>query len=99
MSARFAFRAALWRHPGDAAWQFVTLPKDTSEQVRALSHGMRNAFGSLRVVARIGATQCRTSLFADAKAGAFLLPVKADVRRSEKISTGDKLDVSVEIDL
>lgn len=99
MSARFAFRAKLRRYAGDAAWHFVTLPVETSAEVRVLSSGMRNAFGALRVIARIGATQWRTSVFADTKAGAFLLPIKADVRRKEKIGVGDEIEVSVEIDL
>lgn len=100
MSARFQFSAKLWRHQSDTgAWHFVTLPQDVSTQMRAISEGLRNAFGSLRVIAAIGKTQWRTSVFADAKAGAFLLPVKADVRRAEGIGHGDEVEVSVEIDL
>ncbi len=100
MSARFQFEAKLWRHQSEgAAWHFVTLPGDVSARMRTLSQGLRNAFGSLRVIATIGKTQWRTSVFADAKAGAFLLPVKAEVRRAEKIGHGDDVRVSVEIDL
>lgn len=99
MSARFQFNAKLWRYQGNAAWHFVTLPKDISEQTRSLTQGLRNAFGSLRVIATIGKTEWRTSVFADTKAGAFLLPVKAEVRKREKVGHGDTLCVSVEIDL
>jgi hypothetical protein len=99
MSARFQFETKLWRYQGNAAWHFVTLPKDISEQMRALSQGMRNAFGSLRVIVTIGESTWRTSVFADTKAGAFVLPVKAEVRKKEKISHGDEVRVSVEIDL
>jgi hypothetical protein len=99
MSARFAFTAKLWRHSGKAAWHFVTLPKDVSAQMRALTQGLRNAFGSLRVIASIGDATWRTSVFADAKAGAFLLPVKAEVRRKARIGHGDEVKVTVEIDL
>jgi hypothetical protein len=99
MSARFTFRTKLWRYQGAAAWHFVTLPKDVSAQIRALSQGLRNAFGSLRVIATIGKTAWRTSVFTDTKAGAFLLPVKAEVRRKEKLSADDAIDVCVEIDL
>ncbi len=98
MSARFQFRAQLWRHQGKAAWYFVTLPKDVSHRMRALSQGLRNAFGSLRVIASIGKSTWRTSVFADTKADTFLLPVKAEVRKREKIAHGDEVDVSVEID-
>ncbi|MEQ1617326.1 MAG: DUF1905 domain-containing protein [Terricaulis sp.] len=100
MSARFQFRAKVWRHQSDTgAWHFATLPGDVSAQMRALSQGLRNAFGSLRVIATIGKTQWRTSVFADTKAGVFLLPVKADVRRAERIDHGDEVNISVEIDL
>jgi hypothetical protein len=99
VSARFAFRAKLWRYSGEAAWHFVTVPTDITENMRAMSQGLRNAFGSLRVIARIGDTEWRTSVFADTNAGAFLLPVKAAVRKKEKIAHGDDADVVLEIDL
>jgi hypothetical protein len=99
VSARFKFRAKLWRYAGEAAWHFITVPKDISENMRAMSQGLRNAFGSLRVIAKIGKTEWRTSVFADTKAGAFLLPVKAEVRKKEKLAHGDEADVALEIDL
>lgn len=100
MSARFGFSARLRRYPGDgAAWHFVTLPKNVSAQMRALSVGLRNAFGTLRVIATIGASSWRTSVFFDTKADAFLLPVKAEIRRREGIGDGDTIKVTLEIDL
>lgn len=99
MSAQFKFATKLWRHSGEAAWHFVTLPKTTANELRVLTTGMRNAFGTVRVIATIGNTTWRTSVFADSKAGSFLLPVKADVRKREKISHGDSVDITLEIDL
>ena len=100
MSARFAFTAKIWRYPGEAAaWHLVTVPKLKSKQMRTLSQGLRNAFGSLRVIATIGKTSWRTSVFADTKARAFLLPVKAEVRKKEKIGHGDTVEVTLEIEL
>ena len=99
MSAQFRFKDKLWRYSGEAAWHFVTLPKTIAGELRALTTGMRNAFGTVRVIATIGKTTWRTSVFADTKAGSFLLPVKADVRKCEKISHGDSVNVTLEIDL
>ncbi|MBY0564845.1 MAG: DUF1905 domain-containing protein [Hyphomonadaceae bacterium] len=99
MSARLTFKAKLWRHSGDGAWYFVTLPVSTAQDLRALTRGLRNAFGSLRVIATIGATTWRTALFADSKAASFLLPVKAEVRRRERIGHDDVVDANLEIDL
>jgi hypothetical protein len=94
---RQAFEADLWRAPGKAAWCFVTLPEDVATRVRTLTQGLRNPFGSLRVVARIGQTEWATSLFADTKTNSYLMPVKADVRRQEGLSAGDKVRVEVAI--
>jgi hypothetical protein len=98
VSARYDFSAELWRHTGTAAWHFVTLPKDVSMRIRKLTGGSLN-FGSLRVTARIGKTSWRTSVFYDTKAGSFLLPVKAEVRRKEGVSSGDRMKVGVELEL
>lgn len=99
MSARFHFQAKLWRYSGEAAWHFITVPKETSAHIRALTKGLSSAFGSLRVIASIGEQSWRTSLFPDSKLGAFLLPVKADVRRKQNIGHGDEVAVTLEIDL
>lgn len=94
---RQEFEAVLWRAPGKAAWCFLTLPEEMAARVRSLTQGLRSPFGSLRVVARIGSTEWKTSLFADTKANSYLLPVKADVRRQERLAAGDKVRVEVEI--
>lgn len=99
MSLRYDFSAKLWRAPGGAAWHFVTLPVDLSGQIRAMTGSMLNAFGSLRVTAQIGAATWKTSLFVDSKANAFVLPVKAEIRRKAGIVAGDDVEVAVEIDL
>lgn len=80
------FRAKVWTQESTGAWHFVTLPASLSKRIRTLTTGRLKPFGSLRVKARAGLTTWETSLFADAKRSAFLLPVKADVRRKEKLA-------------
>lgn len=96
---RYEFKAELWRYNGAAGWHFVTLPVDLSQRIRAIASGLVNSFGSLRVLAHIGATSWKTSVFFDRKANAFLLPVKAEVRRKTGVSAGDELELAVEIEL
>jgi|CXWL01.1.fsa_nt_gi hypothetical protein len=97
VSWRQEFEAVLWRAPGKAAWCFLTLPEETSARIRTLTRGLRNPFGSLRVSARIGRTEWKTSLFADTKANAYLLPVKADVRKQERLAAGDLVAVEITV--
>ena len=93
------FRATVWTQESTGAWHFVTLPAELSHRIRTLTTGLRKPFGSFRVKARTGLTSWETSLFMDQKRNAFLLPVKADVRRKEKIKPGDTIEVSVILEL
>jgi hypothetical protein len=89
------FRAKVWTQESTGAWHFVTLPADLSKRIRVLTTGLRKPFGSFHVKARTGLSAWETSLFMDQKRNAFLLPVKADVRRKEKIKPGDMIEVSI----
>ena len=93
----FNFSASVWKYQGKAAWYFVTLPQDLSEEIRFFSHGNRSAWGSVRVVARIGNQEWKTSLFPDSKLGAYVLPIKADIRKKEKIRESDEVAVECEL--
>jgi hypothetical protein len=77
----YFFKAAIWLYQGKAAWHFVTLPKSISQEIRVLSFDKKAAWGSVRVNVTIGPTSWKTSIFPDTKAGAYLLPIKADVRK------------------
>ncbi len=89
------FKAKVWTQEGTGAWHFVTLPASLSKRIRTLATGSLKPFGSFRVKARTGLTTWETSLFADKKRNAFVLPVKADVRRKEAIQLGDTIEVSI----
>ena len=89
------FKAKVWAQESTGAWHFVTLPASLSKRIRTLTTGLRKPFGSFHVSAKTGKTTWETSLFADTKRDAFVLPVKADVRRKEKIGLGDTIEVSI----
>jgi Domain of unknown function (DUF1905) len=89
------FKAKVWAQESTGAWHFVTLPVNLSKRIRTLTTGLRKPFGSFRISARTGTTTWETSLFADTKRDAFVVPVKAEVRRKEKIKLGDMIEVSI----
>lgn len=91
------FTAKLWVYSGKSAWFFVTLPKTASEQIKFFTNHKRRGWGSVRVKATIGETSWNTSIFPDSKAGAYLLPVKAEVRKKEKIAAGGSVSVRIRI--
>jgi hypothetical protein len=85
----------LWNSE-NASWHFIDVPLADSIDIRAHSLANRGGFGSVRVEARIGEVAWRTSVFPQ-KAGGYLLPVKADVRRRTGIAVGDDVRVELEI--
>ena len=94
----FTFTAELWRHSGAAAWYFLSLPKEISEQIKFF-RSERVGFGTLRIKSTIGRTTWKTSLFPDKRSNSFLLPIKADVRKRESITHGDQVKVEISVDL
>jgi hypothetical protein len=98
LARSYDFKAKVWLYNGKAAWHFITLPREQSDQIRFVTAQSKSAWGSVRVCTKIGATSWKTSLFPDTKAGTYLLPVKADVRKKEKIKAGDTVAVKLEID-
>lgn len=93
------FHAEVWVQASTGAWCFVTLPDELSRRIRTLTAGMRKPFGSFHVKARTGQTSWESSLFADTNRNAFLLPVKAAVRRKEGIAIGDEIEVTISFTL
>ena len=93
------FTAPLWIWSSEGgSWHFVTVPKEQSAEIRleAAAAAPRRGFGSVRVAASINGVAWRTSVFPQ-KAGTYLLPVKAEVRRSAGIAAGDEVTVSLEL--
>jgi hypothetical protein len=93
----YRFDAELWLHEGEAAWHFLTVPADVSDDIEARTADQHRGFGSVRVRVTIGATTWQTSVFPDSKRGAYVLPVKKDVRRAEGIDAGDTAGVAIEL--
>ncbi len=91
------FEAELWRWDGNAAWHFVTVPQDLSDDIDARSGPVRAGFGSVRVRVTIGGSTWATSVFPDKKRGAYLLQVKRAVRRAEGLDAGDRAQVALEV--
>lgn len=89
--------AKVWLYPGPAAWHFISLPKKESVILKKIFGPAARGFGSLPVLVSIGKTSWRTSIFPDNKRGCYLLPLKAQVRKQEKIAVGDAINLLVEI--
>lgn len=89
--------AVVWQYPGMAGWYFLTVSEDVSEDITRQFGDMKAGWGSLPVKATIGKTTWDTSIFPDKKSKGYLLPLKKEVRKSEKISANQMVTVILEI--
>ena len=80
--------------PVKASWYFLTIDGETAQAIRAQAVNAA-AWGSVYVEATIGGTTWRTSLFPSKQAGGWLLPLKAAVRKAERIVEGTEVEVSL----
>jgi len=88
----------LWR-PADptrsSGWHFLTIDGQTAVEIRFAALGRTGGFGSVKVQATIGGTRWSTSIFPQREGGAFILPIKAEVRKRENIGDGDEVRVKL----
>ncbi len=77
-----SFDGLVWLYPGaQASWHFVTVPSTLSAALKQAFGKQAKGWGSLPVSATVGDAAWKTSIFPDAKRGAYILPVKAAVRK------------------
>ena len=89
--------APLWLWSGEnGSWHFVTVPEEQSDEIRAHCLASMRGFTSARVEATINGVTWRTSVF-PLKAGGYILPVKAKVRREADIAADDEVTVRIEL--
>jgi hypothetical protein len=80
--------------PSPVAWYFVTIEGEVADALR-LATTRKAAWGSIYVTATVGATTWQTSLFPSKEIHGFLLPVKAAVRKAEKLVPGDLVELAL----
>lgn len=96
----FETTTTLWRwrsaKPG-AGWYFVTIDGQTAAEIRYAALDRTGGFGSIRVEVRIGGTDWKTSIFPQRESGGFVLPIKAEVRKRERLAEGDAVTVELRL--
>ena len=104
MTERITHTGPLWRWTtpsAPVAWHFVTIDGGAGEALSATAlmrrlEGMSRGFGSLKVSVTIGETTFKTSVFPSKEQRGWLLPVKASVRKAERLAEGDAVELSLE---
>jgi hypothetical protein len=91
------FRGEIIHWRGPAPYHFVTVPEEQSAAIEAVSSMVTYGWGAIPAQARVGATEFRTSLFP--RGERYLVPIKAAVRRAERLDLGDEVTVRLRLDV
>ena len=67
------------------------------ERLHRLEFGARRGFGSIKVMARIGATEWKTSVFPQSQKTEWILLVSKKVMRAEDLAEGDPVPLEISL--
>lgn len=94
MRKKYSFTNEVWLYPSTAGqWHFISLPKSMAEEIKKKMKHKVKGWGAIKVEVKIGKTKWETCLFPDKRQGSYILPLKALVRSSEDIRSGDSVEI------
>ena len=91
------FSGDLWFWKGPAPWHFVTVPDSECQELESASALVSYGWGMIPVAVQVGASRWTTSLWP--KDGGYIVPLKAWVRKAERLELGDPVTVRLTVDV
>ncbi|MFM7024205.1 MAG: DUF1905 domain-containing protein [Flavobacteriales bacterium] len=88
MKIQYSFTSEVWQYQGAGGWYFISLPIKLSKEIRACNKSEEAGWGRLTTTARIGDSEWKTAIWFDTKHNTYLLPLKAEIRKKEKLVVG-----------
>ncbi|NQX94356.1 MAG: DUF1905 domain-containing protein [Erythrobacter sp.] len=102
MSETLTATLPITRWQGDrGTYHLVTFTGDVAEALTTqavlhkLEYGRARGFGSIKLTARIGDTEWRTSVFPQNKSSEWVLLISKKVLRAEDLGAGESVEVSL----
>ena len=92
---QLTFGGEVWYWRGPAPHYFVTVPPDECLLLKDASRLVTYGWGMIPVVARIGETEWKTSLFP--KDGGYIVPIRLTARKAQQIGEGDTVTVQLNV--
>lgn len=104
MDDKLACHAPLVRWQGDrGTYHLLIITGEEAEAIamharlHRLEYGRQRGFGSVKVIARIGGTEWKSSVFPQNKSTEWILLVSKKVMRAEDLSEGDAVQLQLEL--
>jgi hypothetical protein len=92
---KYEFLAEMWRYSGPGGWYFISLPQDIAGEIRENLKWQEEGWGRLKASAKIGESAWDTAIWFDTKQKTYLLPIKSEIRKKEKLETDQQMAISI----
>jgi len=92
---QYKFIAPIWQYAGQGGWYFVSLPHELSMEIRENLKLFEEGWGRLKVTAKIENSEWKTSIWFDTKMNTYLLPLKAEIRKKEKLEVNANINIAI----
>lgn len=99
---KYEFAAKVYHYsssPEMTGWTLVKLPKELSVEIRQLFKGLEEGWGRMKVNSKVGNSEWQTAIWFDTKQETYLLPIKAAIRKKEKIVKDMVVDIAIWINV
>ena len=95
---KYEFLASAYQYSSSeesCGWVFVSLPKELSIEIREKNKYLEEGWGRMKITAKLGQSEWQTSIWFDTKQSAYLLPLKAKIRKQENVVLGENVKISI----
>jgi hypothetical protein len=93
----YTIKSLIWQHSATGGWFFVSLPDEVSKEIRENLKWMEEGWGRLKASAKIGESEWESAIWYDTKRSTYLLPLKSEIRKKEKLKLDQEVTVIVRI--
>ncbi len=88
---KYEFTATPWLYE----WLFVAMPEAMAREIRDNLKCLEEGWGRMKVTAKVGESKWRTAIWFDTKSNTYLLPIKAEIRKKEKVEAGKEISIII----
>jgi len=92
---KYEFITRIWKHTGQGSWYFVSVPHELAKEIRNYLKSKEEGWGRLKATAKIGNTEWVTAIWFDTKMNTYLLPIKAEIRKKEKLELDKNIQTTI----
>jgi arsenate reductase len=95
MKIQYEFSSKIWQYKRKGGWIFISLPQELSREIKEIFKSEEDGWGRLKSYAQIGNTEWQAAIWFDPKSNTYLLPLKAEVRKKEKIKINQIVNITI----